>query len=79
MRLGAAHTCCYAALTAKEVTSGRYQLGNPIKESPAGNRVVSRGSMSRAPWTVRGGGSVGCVAPSKRAREYAAKVHVPLA
>ena len=32
---------------------GRYQLGNPDLESPAGSREVSRGSAEQAPWTIK--------------------------
>ena len=66
IRLGAAHTCCYAALPGKMGrTSGRYQLGNPVEESPAGNRVVSRGSIEQSALDNQGGGSGACVAPSR--------------
>ena len=46
-------------------TPGRYQLGNPVEESPAGNRVVSRGSIEQSALDNQGGGSGACVAPSR--------------
>ena len=36
---------------------GRYQLGNPDLESPAGNREVSRGSAEQSALDNQGGGS----------------------
>ena len=36
---------------------GKYQLGNPVLESPAGSRVVSRGSAEQNALENQGGGS----------------------
>ena len=46
-------------------TPGRYQLGNPDLESPAGNREVSRGSAEQNALDNQGGGSGTWVAPRR--------------
>ena len=53
-----AHIVAATVLPGKEGHApGRYQLGNPDLESPAGNREVSRGSAEQSALDNQGGGS----------------------